>query len=357
MIEACWISLVTVADDVGALFARAEDLRDPGGFYDTQGWYRLLCATARPDDATACFLLIRREGRAVALLALWRFGDGHFESLTAPYSCLYHPLIAGEVNDAVVRQIGQVVARQLRAAAYVRLDCLDADWPPMAAFCAGLRAGGLVLLRFDHFGNWHDQVSIDGYSGDWAFYLVSRDGALRQTIRRRRAKIARDGGFRWEMVRAGARLEAGIAAFEAVYARSWKEAEPYPAFNAEMMRLAAASDALRLALLWHGETPVAAQYWLVTGAVAQVLKLAHDPAFDAFSPGTVLTAWTIEALLDGEAVRALDFGRGDDAYKQLWVSHRRQRIGLIAANPRRLAGLVLILRHVAGGLRRVVSRK
>ena len=111
----------------------------------------------------------------------------------------------------LVRQIGQVVARQLRAAAYVRLDCLDADWPPMAAFCAGLRAGGLVLLRFDHFGNWHDQVSIDGYSGDWAFYLVSRDGALRQTIRRRRAKIARDGGFRWEMVRAGARLEAGIA--------------------------------------------------------------------------------------------------------------------------------------------------
>ena len=56
-------------------------------------------------------------------------------------------------------------------------------------------------------------------------------------------------------------------------------------------------------------------------------------------------------LLDEEHVAEIDFGRGDDAYKQDWARERRQRIGLVLANPLRPAGLALALRHHLGRLR------
>jgi CelD/BcsL family acetyltransferase involved in cellulose biosynthesis len=84
-----------------------------------------------------------------------------------------------------------------------------------------------------------------------------------------------------------------------------------------------------------------------------VLKLAHDETFKAHSPGTVLTAWMIRHMIEQEHVAIIDFGRGDDAYKQGWVANRRQRVGLLLINPRRPGGLIALARH---GLGRVKAR-
>jgi hypothetical protein len=59
----------------------------------------------------------------------------------------------------------------------------------------------------------------------------------------------------------------------------------------------------------------------------------------------------IERLIEEDGVRELDFGRGDDGYKGLWVSRRRQRIGVLVADPRHPAGLLALARHGAGRLR------
>jgi CelD/BcsL family acetyltransferase involved in cellulose biosynthesis len=96
---------------------------------------------------------------------------------------------------------------------------------------------------------------------------------------------------------------------------------------------------------------VAVQVWAVKDGQALVLKLAHDEAFKADSPGTVLTALMLRHLLDVEHVVRIDFGRGDDTYKQGWATRRRQRIGLLVVNPRRAAGAVALARHAAGRLR------
>jgi CelD/BcsL family acetyltransferase involved in cellulose biosynthesis len=66
----------------------------------------------------------------------------------------------------------------------------------------------------------------------------------------------------------------------------------------------------------------------------------------------VLTGLMIRHLLDEEHVAELDFGRGDDAYKQDWTGMRRQRHGVLLANPRRPAGIAATARHMAGRLRR-----
>jgi CelD/BcsL family acetyltransferase involved in cellulose biosynthesis len=85
--------------------------------------------------------------------------------------------------------------------------------------------------------------------------------------------------------------------------------------------------------------------------VAALHKLAHDESDRARSPGTVLTAAMLRFLLDREDIAEVDLGRGDDAYKALWAGRRRQRIGILLANPRRLDGLAALGRHLLGRVR------
>ncbi len=109
---------------------------------------------------------------------------------------------------------------------------------------------------------------------------------------------------------------------------------------------------LRCAIWSLSATPVAVQLWVVeTSGRATVLKLAHDEAFKALSPGTVLTAMTLRHLLDQEHLTEIDFGRGDDAYKEGWAAQRRQRIGLLLVDPWRLSEALQLGRHTLGRMR------
>ena len=65
----------------------------------------------------------------------------------------------------------------------------------------------------------------------------------------------------------------------------------------------------------------------------------------------------LERLLDEEQVTELDLGAGDDPYKRLWVSRRRERVGLIAFDPRTWRGARRCLRHLPGGARRCVRSR
>jgi hypothetical protein len=205
-----------------------------------------------------------------------------------------------------------------------------------------------MVQRFDHFGNWHEPVA----GRSWRAYLDTRPGALRETVRRKLGKAERDPQTRIEIVAGPDDLEDGIAAFESVYRRSWKEPEPFPEFNAGLMRRTARLGLLRLGILRIGGEPVAVQLWVVDNGRATVLKLAHDEAFKPASPGTVLTAAMLRRLLDDERVTEIDFGRGDDPYKRQWASERRQRIGLLLINPLRARGLATLGRQAAGRGRR-----
>ena len=351
--EFCWIDDIdALPDDAQALFADPQTGPGVAAITDCQSWYRVLINSARPEGMTPTFALGRVDGRAVELLPLWRGANGALESLGSPYTCLYRPLLAPGLDEAALTALGAALARLLRPVAALRLEALDADWPPLVPLLRGIGQGGLVALRFAHFGAWHGPIP----PGGWPGYLAARSGQLRETIRRRTARLLREPEFRFEMVAGGQGVEPGIAAFEAVYGQSWKNAEPYPDFNTQWMRRAAVLGLLRLAILWRADVPVAVQYWVLADGTAQVLKLAHAATFDAYSPGTVLTAWAIRQMIEQDGITALDFGRGDDPYKRLWVEHREQRIGIVLANPRKINGLVMILRHAVGGVLRRLKR-
>jgi hypothetical protein len=317
-----------------ALFADPQD-----DLFASLAWYRVVLACGMPNDAAAQFLFFRNA----AVFPMQTVDNGRgFGSLTTLYTCLYRPLIAAVAGDVFAE-----FADACRSHALTRIDALPADWAHRLACIEAARGAGLSVRQFDHFGNWHEAVA--GQS--WTKYLADRPGTLRETVRR---KLRRK--HRFELIADGDRLEAGIADFESVYQRSWKEPEPFPDFNAALMRALAPLGMLRLGVLHVDGAAAAAQLWIVERHRATVLKLAHDEAFKAASPGTVLTALMLQRLLDEEHVPEIDFGRGDDAYKSAWASQRRQRIGLILANKLHPRGLAFLGRHAMGRVRASLRR-
>ena len=317
------------------------------GFELRPAWFDAVAAAALPAGAQALYLCAVATGGTRAVLPLQRHADGRLAGLTSPYSTCFRPLTAADATAEELRRAGRAFARFCRGAGPLLLDALDGAWPGLAPLLAGFRAGGMLPLRFDHFGNWHCDVA----GQDWDAYLAARPGALRNTIRRRLAQAARDPTLGFAIVRGGAAPAAGIAAYDAVYTQSWKAPEPFPRFPATLMRAAAAAGTLRLGLLRASGAPVAAQLWVVADGVATVHKLAHDERARAQSPGTVLTALMVRHLLDEERVATLDFGRGDDPYKVGWTGRRRARLGVLLCPPWHPAGAAAIARHAAGRLR------
>ena len=325
------------------LAAEAADLLAGVTFQSGAAWWRSLTASAMPPDATPRFVLCRHAGRPAVLVPLQAAGRT-LAGLTAPYTCLYQPLVHPGLKPDDVERAAFALGQSSAGFPVLRLDALDADWPGLVPLLAGLRRAGFLSYRFAHFGNWYEFVG----GRRWAAYLEARPGALRTTIRRKLRRYEADPAWSFALAHSPEEAEAALPAFEQVYRNSWKRPEPFPRFGPTIIRAAARAGVLRLGVLRCQGQPVAAQYWTVEQGTATVLKLAHDETARQMSAGTVLTAWMIRHLLEEERVSALDFGRGDDAYKQSWVTARRQRIGVMLANPRRPRGLAVLGRAALG---------
>ncbi len=314
-------------------------LLDGAPFQSGAGWWRAVAAAAVPDGCRATFPVVQRDGEPVLLLPVLNGPDGRTSALVTPYTCLYQPRAAAaeleSAAEALARQLGPVL----------RVDAIDPAWAGWRPLLHGFRRAGYRAMAFASFGNWHEPLR----GRHWDAYLADRPGALRETIRRRLRRAERDAG---SVISLAGPDEAAayLADYERVHAQSWKQAEPFPAFAAAFVDEAARAGVLRIAVLRRDGYPLAAQYWIVEHGVATVLKLAHVEAARNDSPGTVLTAWMIRRLIDAEGVTSLDFGRGDDPYKRHWATARRQRSGLIIADPRRPSGAAALLRQAGSRL-------
>ena len=181
----------------------------------------------------------------------------------------------------------------------------------------------------------------------YAQYLASRPGALRTTLKRKSGKVAVELFTTFD--------EDAWAAYEEIYAASWKPAEGSPAFLRRFAREEAESGRLRLGLARGKDgRPIAAQVWTVEGGTAFIHKLAHLEDARALSPGTVLSAALFEQVIDRDRVALVDFGTGDDPYKRDWMEECRPRYRLDMMRPGTLMLWPQILRASVKRLARAV---
>jgi hypothetical protein len=314
-------------------------------FQGSVPWYKNLVDAVYPKDTGVHIHVLRRGGRPLAVLPIvvtqGKLGR-HILALGNYYTSLYAPAIAPDVKYRDFAPLIDAVLQAHAPVASLRFEPLDPDSSQYRRLWNAVQANGLATFGFFCFGNWY----LAGVNS-WQNYLLGRDGKLRSNIKRMTSKFLAAGGT-LELVQGGTELERGLAAYEQVYALSWKRPEPYPTFMPGLIRTSAEHGWLRLGLAWFDGTPIAAQVWIVANGKANIYKLAYDENYKAHGSGTVLTAMLMEHVMEKDGVAEVDYLTGDDPYKKSWMSDRRERWGIIAYNPKTLGGLLALSKEALG---------
>ncbi len=309
------------APDLLAFFEAAE--REDVEF--GASWFANLVDQVFPEPGRAVFYVLRRQGAVRAALPLLRVRKRlgvELHSLSNFYTSRWRALGDAEALAELLRR----VRLQERGLSALRLDCLDDGTPATLALLAAAEQAGFSRHTHFRFKNWW----LDTLP-DWAAYLASRKGKQRSDLKRMLAKLQEHGGA-LSICRGGDELEQALADYLAVYATSWKHAEPFEGFIPGLVRLAAARGWLRLGRVHLDGRAIAAQIWFVHAGRACIFKVAYDEAFKAYSPGSLCTAHLMQSVMQDDGVGLVDYLIGDDAYKRLWMNQCRDRIGLLAFN-------------------------
>jgi CelD/BcsL family acetyltransferase involved in cellulose biosynthesis len=324
-------SVDSLPPQFGPLFERAE----AHSFDLSLDWFRHLCATAlKADESVQLFTAeSQASGESLAVMGFRQeAGTRQLRALATFYSSLYAPICRDRDAAGAVRAIFEHLAHQ--SVPSVRLQPLEFGSENYTLLRDAIEAADWSVFEFFCTGNWFVPTAGLNYE-DYAKRLPSQ---LRNTIKRKRNRLLRSAG-RVEVVTGGDGLEAAIAAYDKVYRASWKVPEPFPEFMPGLIRLCSARGWLRLGLVHVGDEPAAAQMWIVNAGRASIYKLAYDAKFAEFSAGSVLSDHLTQHVLEVDRVREIDYLTGDDAFKQDWMTDRRERWGIVAYNRRSLAGL------------------
>lgn len=350
---------ITKYESFNTLPADCQKLFDSGeksSFDLSRDWFLLLETTVIRQTKEICIFTLETGGD---IQGVWptlsqkkgKIGPRQNSSFTCFYSSLYQPLISSSLTtenlaDCLKKMLSNTQADVLR------FNIMDPSWPGFDLHEQALKNIGFKTDRFFCWGNWYLPVDDRSFSD----YLQGLSSRVKNTLERRKKKFLAGGRGKLEIITTHDRLPIAIDAWKKIYNASWKIPEPYPEFMPALISLCAARGWLRLGIAYYDEEPVAAQLWIVSHGRAAIYKLAYDEKFASLSPGTILTAHLMQHAMDVDKVHEIDYLTGDDAYKKDWMSHRRERLGLVAYNPGSFWGLACMARHIAGKLRKRIMK-
>ena len=296
--------------------ARAAGFASP---FDRAGWFDLL--EAHGFAGRGRFDAHGSAGSTTAWLPLRIEKSGDFAGLTNWYSFSIRPLFTGEEgrSDALRALFSGLHRNANRLTLYPLLDTEE-----LAAALGA--AGWWVKATPAGDRHWLDLGDMD-HDAWWA----SRPGALRSTVQRKAKKGVVDIQLLTE-------FDPGSwAAYEQIYAASWKPEEGHPALLRAFAEAEGAGGRLRMGIARIEGVPVAAQFWTVEDGTAFIHKLAHVEDSLKASPGTLLSAALFRHVIEVDGVKRVDFGTGNDGYKRDWMNRHDPLWRIEAFNPSRVA--------------------
>lgn len=327
-------------ESANALFEQAEK----NSIFFSRPWFECMTTNALEDQHTLLLACVVSGAKVLAILPLMEcVGAKTWYALKHGFTPLYSLLIADDAQEQILLCLAQGLSR-------LPLNGLLLE--PVADDDTALNGLGKYLTavgfncekRFRHY-NWICRLHGQSY----AEYIAARPAHLRNTLARKTRKLEREHGYDIRLF-TGPEILQHMPDYYAVYHASWKQNEirnaPFQDCFIEKFTRAAWS---RLAILYIKDQPVAAQLWFVHNARASIFRLAYDKTWRPYSPGSILTSFLIKYVIDTDRVTEIDFLTGNDAYKQDWMSERRERFLMACVRNNkpisRAARFVEVLKH------------
>ena len=354
------VKIYGALDELPSSYADSFEQNAGRSFYQSLPWYRNFIATALDPDDRVCIYALEQDGVPAAAFPLrynlhrrpWQ--PRILSSLSNYYTTSFEPLIdpAHDPPDAVSTLV-KAICKGSPTWDVLNLKPMLRDSPAFSKIVQSLEQAGIVVQTYFCAGNWY--TPLDGKS--YEEYLAGLRSSVRNIAKSKNKKLERSGRARIEIVDSFEGLEPAIHAYNKVYSASWKVPEPYPLFVPGLIHTCAELGWLRLGIAYIDHEPAAAQLWIVKDGKAAIYKIAYDQKFADLSVGTYLTMQLMKRAIDGDRVSEVDYLSGDDRYKRDWMSHRRELWGILAMNPRTVAGALSIMRHVGGRALKDTARK
>lgn len=319
----CYADWNQLPDSAHALFTQAEK----DSVFFSRAWFENLTTAVLEEGQSILLACVVEQERVLAILPLSKSDDGeHWHSLRHLYTSLFTLLLAENGKQETLRCLVEGLS-QLPLTS-LRLDPVADNDRNVESLQEAMEASGYYCHRYFRFFNWIHRPQRQSFED----YMAARPARVRNTIARKQRKLERERGYDIRLS-TNDDLQLAKADYNTVYQASWKANELFGSFVDGLADTLADQGWLRLAILYIQNKPAAAQYWFVAHGKASIFKLAYDKTWKQYSPGSILTSYLMQHVIDTEKVQEIDFLTGNDAYKRDWMSERRERWGLYCAKP------------------------
>jgi CelD/BcsL family acetyltransferase involved in cellulose biosynthesis len=321
-------------------------------FYLGQRWHETLLASANDENAVLRLYGVEEgeTGRALALLvaatpafkraSILRYRARvrpSLSALTGFQTTLFDILLAPDADPQAIDRLIDGLAQDRPRWAMLDFAALDPGSPSFAPLVAGLRKRGYRVEVYRNFVNRFERLGGKSF----ADYFADRpkNGRLRVKDAARRERLLDESGRAdFSLLTHPDEVDVGIDAYERVYRSSWKQADYHPNFVPALLRAAAHEGVLRLFVLRIDEVPVATVVIILSGRRATIYANDFDGAFSKLGVGAICILKAIRHMIDTDRIEEFDYGRGDEPYKKIWASECRDRMGVLALDPRTIGG-------------------
>ena len=314
----CYTDWDQLPASANALFEQGEK----DSLFFSRPWFEnLATALEGDDDQTMALACVVAENKMMAILPLVKSTGKTWFSLNHRYTTHYSLLLAEDDQQQILTCLAEGLS-QLPLQALLLEPVANND-SNLNAFQRVMETTGFSCDHTFRFYNWIYHVQGQSYED----YMAARPTKLRNTISRKKRKLEREHGYDIRIF-TGDEVPRKMSDYYAVYSASWKANEQYADFLDGIVAGFSRQGWSRLAVLYIKGQPIAAQLWFVLHGNASIFRLAYDEAWKPYSPGSILTNFLMEYVMDIDKVGEIDFLTGNDAYKQDWMSDRRERFVL-----------------------------
>ncbi len=314
----CYHDWDSLPQNANALFAKGEK----DSIFYSRLWFEDLANYSLKDDQIMSLACVVDGDRVLAILPLFSRTAESWRSLSNVCTTHYTLLLAEYDQQEVLACMAEGLNRL--PLQVLRLEPVAEDDRTINSLQRAMESCGFSCYRRFGFYNWIHRLKGQSYDD----YMAARPSRMRNTIARKRRKLEREHAYDIRLF-AGDNLKQGKADYDSIYKASWKAGELFREFINSLLVSMSAAGWLRLAVLYIEGQPAATQIWFVAHGKASIFRLAYDETWKHYSPGSILTSYLMQLVIDTDKVEEIDFLNGNDTYKQDWMSERRECWALI----------------------------